>query len=66
MYKILINQNLCKQCGICIEFCPKNVFLQNEDGTILPKNVKNCIGCKMCEMRCPDFAILMEVTENEK
>ena len=57
MFKISVNTKLCKSCGICADFCPKNVY----DFTIGYPPVANreasCIGCKICEMKCPDFAI---------
>lgn len=65
MNNITINSNLCKRCGICIEFCPKKIFSQNNDRTPFPEYQDKCIGCKLCELRCPDFAIKVEVKEND-
>ena len=62
--KISINSNLCKRCGICIEFCQLKVFTKKNDGTPLPQYQDKCAGCKLCELRCPDFAINVEVKEN--
>ena len=61
---ISISAELCKRCGICIAFCPKDVFVATRDG--LPKVValENCINCRLCELRCPDFAISLEVDKN--
>lgn len=66
MNRITINKNRCKRCGICIEFCPAKLFDTEKDGTPLPKNEELCTGCKLCEARCPDFAIKVEAIEYEK
>lgn len=64
MYNIIINQDLCKKCKICMEFCPRKVFIvDDKGGLIIPKYKDKCIGCKWCEYRCPDFAIKVEVND---
>lgn len=55
--KIEINEKWCKKCGICAAFCPKNVFDCDEDGKPSAARPQDCIGCRLCEMRCPDFAV---------
>lgn len=54
---LAINQRLCKGCGICIEFCPKQVLALSDKGKVYEKQVDICIKCGQCELRCPDFAI---------
>ena len=54
---LAINQKLCKGCGICIEFCPKEVLALSEKGKVYEKQSELCIDCGQCELRCPDFAI---------
>lgn len=63
MKEILINYGRCKACGICISFCPKDVFSTDGYGKPVLEKLDQCIGCKLCEYRCPDFAI--EVGEKE-
>lgn len=64
--KISVDRYLCKGCGICIDMCPRTVFIWSEDLTKrgfkypIPKNVDNCVGCRLCEIICPDFAISVE------
>lgn len=62
---IEINENLCKGCEICIEFCPVDLFGNSEKlnrkGYYLPvifEEVK-CTGCRLCELLCPELAIIM-------
>lgn len=61
---IEINQEWCKRCGICVAFCPKNVFDEERDGTVRVVRLENCISCELCERLCPDLAIELIREEN--
>ena len=51
------------KCGICVEFCPKKVLeLDNEDKVKVARP-QDCICCRLCELRCPDLAIEIELEE---
>lgn len=50
----------CKGCGICVAFCPKQVLELSELEKVVVAREQDCIKCKQCEMRCPDFAIFVE------
>lgn len=62
---VQINENMCKGCEICIEFCPLNVFRisdkLNRKGYYLPIVVREeeCTGCRICELMCPELAIVL-------
>lgn len=60
-FVIHVNEKFCKQCGICAELCPKQVLEQKYGGYPVAAHPEACIGCKLCQMRCPDFAIEVEV-----
>lgn len=56
-FKVVINPKWCKACGICVEFCPKKVFEFTGDGKVRVAREEDCIGCRNCEIRCPDYAV---------
>jgi 2-oxoglutarate ferredoxin oxidoreductase subunit delta len=59
--KITIREEWCKGCGICVEFCPKNVLAQTGiTGKATVTAPDQCIKCRLCVIRCPDFAIEVE------
>jgi 2-oxoglutarate ferredoxin oxidoreductase subunit delta len=62
---IEIYKDWCKKCGICIAFCPCDAFDTGEDGYPIIKAIEKCNGCNLCELRCPDFAIVLSENENE-
>jgi 2-oxoglutarate ferredoxin oxidoreductase subunit delta len=43
-----------------LNVCPKKVFDLDENYEVVVKNVDECIGCRLCENLCPDFAIEVE------
>jgi len=63
--KISVRKEWCKACGICIEFCPKDVLVPDDNGIPKPVNIDACTKCGLCELRCPDFAIAVEGVEDK-
>lgn len=64
--EIFINRDWCKGCGICVQFCPKQVLeLDREDKAVVVRP-QDCICCKMCEIRCPDLAVQVIVEDGDK
>ncbi|MBA7560013.1 NAD(P)H-quinone oxidoreductase subunit I, chloroplastic [subsurface metagenome] len=61
---LLLNQQRCKKCGVCVELCPRQVFTISDEGYPEPSNIERCTGCKLCELWCPDYAIEVEVSED--
>ena len=55
-----IYRDWCKACGLCIAFCPTDVYEREEGGKPVVVRPDDCIGCRFCELHCPDFAITIE------
>jgi len=63
MAKIIINQDKCKGCLLCVGVCPKGLI--SVDNKLNRKGVKpvrfkegdECVGCMMCAIICPDCCI---------
>ena len=62
--KLVINSSWCKGCGICVEFCPKSALALANGKTTLKADAE-CILCGQCELRCPDYAIYVEIKREE-
>lgn len=60
--RVFTNARWCKGCGICVAFCPQGVLgLVKQKIRILEP--EKCTRCGLCEMRCPDYAIWLDVDE---
>ncbi len=56
-YDIAFYRDWCKACGLCMAFCPKKIILSDKNGKPVVAEPDQCIGCRFCEIHCPDFAI---------
>jgi 2-oxoglutarate ferredoxin oxidoreductase subunit delta len=71
-FYIEVDGQACKECGYCMEVCPRNVFSPadyfNDKGhkPVKIKSSEKCIGCRMCFFVCPDFAINVEEKQAEE
>ncbi|MEM1538432.1 MAG: 4Fe-4S binding protein [Candidatus Nezhaarchaeales archaeon] len=63
MVKIVVDESLCKGCGICVDLCPAKVLELSKDISVkgvhlpIPTRSDRCTKCLLCVMYCPDFAI---------
>ncbi len=61
--KVEVDRELCKGCGLCVEFCPKHVMqLSDELNTIghHPAELhdgETCTSCALCAEMCPEGGI---------
>jgi len=65
--KVILDENHCKGCDICLELCPKGVFgVVNKIGSKgfksrIVVNPEDCTACGRCELLCPEMAISVEI-----
>ena len=64
MSHIVIDDDKCKVCYLCIDECPKKLIKVSEKTNNLGERIVEfcdpdgeCLGCSMCATRCPDLAI---------
>lgn len=64
--------DFCKGCGLCKEKCPNDVLIWSEKlgvyatPIVKPKDEESCIACNICELVCPDCAIIIEKKKKSK
>ena len=62
---VWVDTTRCKACDLCVDACPAGVLsMQAEPSSTLGAMITivspdSCIGCKECELICPDFAIFV-------
>lgn len=60
---VVIDQERCKGCGLCMEACPLGVLgfsgKYNSSGYNVATMIhpEKCTGCAICAQVCPDVAI---------
>jgi NAD-dependent dihydropyrimidine dehydrogenase PreA subunit len=61
-----------KGCGLCVDIGPTGTLQlyddpKNKYGTSVKIDAPDfCIGCRMCELQCPDFAIFVNYEDGKK
>ncbi|MBI9074845.1 MAG: DUF362 domain-containing protein [Desulfatibacillum sp.] len=54
-----IDQDKCKQCGLCVKHCPTQAMtMQKKSYPSADKNI--CINCYCCQEMCPEDAIALK------
>ncbi|HHT86430.1 MAG TPA: 4Fe-4S binding protein [Clostridiales bacterium] len=64
MAKVIINEERCKGCGLCVRACPKKI-MQLSKTKLNSKgyhpsevtDMSQCIACASCARTCPDAVI---------
>ena len=71
-YKHEIDSDRCKGCGLCVDVCPKKVLdISGDVNTrgyfpVYQARPEDCIFCSVCCIMCPDVAITISETVEEK
>jgi 2-oxoglutarate ferredoxin oxidoreductase subunit delta len=60
---VVVDNEGCKGCGLCVEACPEDVLRLNREVNSrgyhysYMENPEQCIGCSNCGVVCPDTCI---------
>jgi NAD-dependent dihydropyrimidine dehydrogenase PreA subunit len=65
-YSIRLYGKWCKGCGLCIAFCPQEVFAEDTEHYPRVVHPERCVACQWCVTHCPDFAIVVERVNDSK
>ena len=67
MAQVIINEQVCKGCGLCVRACPKGILALDKDvinakgyNPVSVTDMDQCIGCCSCARMCPDCALEVE------
>lgn len=66
LYNVIFFYNWCKACGLCSALCPKKIIKPDPLGSPYIDDMDTCIGCRFCEIHCPDFAITIKDRHPER
>jgi 2-oxoglutarate ferredoxin oxidoreductase subunit delta len=63
--RIEIDKEMCKECHLCIQACPKGLIEPAEEYNskgyrpvrVREDKKEECTGCALCATTCPDIAI---------
>ena len=55
--RVRVFTNWCKGCGLCMAFCPRQVFEPDAEGRPEVTHPERCTACDWCRFHCPDLAI---------
>ena len=57
-HSIVIDEDKCIGCGICVEYCNVDAIQINEDKHVVEVvDLEVCIECHSCQQMCPEKAI---------
>lgn len=66
MMKVILNNERCKGCGLCVAVCPKKILQlqkdnRNSKGYLTAECIapEECVTCKRCVTICPDCVITL-------
>ena len=68
---VIIDNERCKGCGYCVEYCPREALAMSEKTNLKGYNLAEvvdetrCVNCGLCEVLCPEFAVKLLSSENK-
>lgn len=62
--RLEVHQAWCKgkSCEICVRACPEYCLAMDDVDRLEVVRAETCTGCRLCELLCPDFAIVVRET----
>jgi heterodisulfide reductase subunit A len=63
---VWVNERLCSFCGLCVEACPFEARVMNDDRRVADVDYALCQGCGVCAMVCPNKATLQKAFEHKQ
>jgi len=58
-YWMIIDEDMCSSCELCVERCPVGAISMQEDGVAQVTHEK-CLGCGVCEVVCSQGAMSLQ------
>jgi len=58
-YLSIIDQDICVGCGECVDRCPTDAIVLNDEGKA-ERDENACFGCGICARFCPEKAISLQ------
>ena len=55
-----VNKEECTGCGYCVEECPVEAIIIDEDEGCAVVDEEECVDCRACEDACPIAALKVE------
>lgn len=59
MVKIIIDDDKCNCCGLCVEVCPNEVLIKRRDGCSPLISDNECYLCENCMVVCETDALMV-------
>jgi heterodisulfide reductase subunit A len=61
---VWVNDRLCSFCGLCVEACPFQARIMNDETRLADVDYALCQGCGVCAVVCPNKATLQKGFEH--
>jgi heterodisulfide reductase subunit A len=63
---VWVNERLCSFCGLCVEACPYEARVLDDERRVAEVDYGLCQGCGVCAVVCPNKATLQRTLEHKQ